>query len=72
MYQVYSMEGCSSCVQAINLLTRKGLEHSVTKIDEDFDAWEKLKAMGLRTMPQIFKDDVLIPGGYAGLLQELK
>lgn len=69
MYNVFSMEGCSKCVDAAKLLTAKGVEFKVTKIDEDMDAAKFIQREGLRSMPQIFKDGVLIPGGFAGLQQ---
>jgi glutaredoxin len=71
MITVYSMEGCASCVAAAQLLTRKGLEFQVIKIEDDPASWDLLKAQGLRSMPQIFEDGVLIPGGFQGLTKKL-
>lgn len=70
-YEVFSMEGCAKCVDAAKLLTAKGLPFKVTKIDEDADAAAFVRREGLRSMPQIFKDGKLIPGGFAGLSQHL-
>lgn len=65
---VYSMNGCVQCVQAANYLKAKGVPFSVVKIDEDFDAWEFLKAQGHRSMPQVYKDGKLfVEGGFGGL-----
>jgi glutaredoxin len=65
------MEGCAACNSAVNLLKAKGIEHKVVKIDEDMDAARFIRAQGFRSMPQIYKDDVLIPGGFKGLESHL-
>lgn len=68
MITVYSMEGCAQCVQAANLLERKGVYYKVVKIDEDFDAADFIQSQGHRSMPQIYKDGSLfVEGGYKGL-----
>jgi glutaredoxin len=67
MYEIFSMEGCAKCVDAAKLLTAKGLEFKVTKIDEDANAAAFIRREQHRSMPQIYKDGVLIPGGFAGL-----
>lgn len=72
MYKVYSMAGCASCTAAINLLTTKQEDFTVLKIDENPAAAAFIKAEGHRSMPQIYKDDVLIPGGFQGLVKHLK
>jgi glutaredoxin len=65
------MEGCAACNSAVNLLKAKGIEHKVVKIDEGMDAARFIRAQGFRSMPQIYKDDVLIPGGFKGLESHL-
>ena len=70
-YVVYSMEGCASCVSAVKLLESRKAVFEVKKIDEDPAAWQWLKDQGLRSMPQIFLDGVLIPGGFAGLAKQV-
>lgn len=67
MFEVFSMEGCAKCGDATKLLAAKGLEHKVTKIDEDANAAAFIRREGHRSMPQIYRDGVLIPGGFAGL-----
>ena len=65
---VYSMNGCASCVAATNMLDSKGVRYEVVKIDEDFEAWEFLKAEGHRSMPQIYDGKKLfVVGGFQGL-----
>lgn len=71
MITIYSMDGCASCVAATQLLTRKGLDFEVVKIEEVPGAWDWLKGQGLRSMPQVFEDGVLIPGGFQGLTKKL-
>lgn len=67
MYEIFSMEGCAACVSAARLLTTKGVDHKVTKIDEDADAAAFIRRENHRSMPQIYFDGKLIPGGFAGL-----
>lgn len=68
MITVYSMEGCSQCVQAMKLLDAKSVPYKVVKIDEDFEAWEFLKKEGHRSMPQLYLDGKLfVEGGFKGL-----
>lgn len=71
MYTVYSMEGCASCVAAVNMLNSNNLPFSVIKIDEDMEAAKFIKAEGHRSMPQIYKDGTLVPGGFQGLVKFL-
>jgi len=67
MITVYSKNSCPFCDRAIALLENKGIEFKVVKLEEDPDAREFLMDQGLRSVPQIFKDGVLLPGGYQGL-----
>lgn len=70
MYTVYSMEGCQACVKATNLLKSKELEFKVVKIDEDLEAGAWIMSQGHRSMPQIYVDGVLLPGGFVGLQKQ--
>jgi glutaredoxin len=49
------------------LLESKGIPFRVIKMEDEPDAREFLMDQGLRSVPQIFKDGVLLPGGYQGL-----
>jgi len=67
MITVYSKNNCPFCDRAVALLESKGIEFKTIKIEDTPDAREFLVNQGLRSVPQIFKDDVLLPGGYQGL-----
>jgi glutaredoxin 3 len=67
MITVYSKNTCPFCDRAKALLENKGVEFNVVNIEETPDAREFLVDQGLRSVPQIFKDGVLLPGGYQGL-----
>lgn len=71
MYTVYSMEGCTACTKAYNLLKSKALPFEVVKIDEDLEAGEWIMSQGHRAMPQIYLDGVHVPGGFVGLQKHL-
>ena len=52
---VYSMDGCSQCVQAINMIKQRGIDYSVKKVGVDItrDELVALLPAGERRMPQI-------------------
>ena len=66
--KIYTTDDCPYCVAAKNLLTRKNLSFEEVDVssDDDFDAL--VKRTGMKTVPQIFFDDVLI-GGFQELTQ---
>ena len=67
MITVYSKNNCPFCDRATALLESKGIEFKTIKMEDDPGAREFLMDQGLRSVPQIFKDGVLLPGGYQGL-----
>jgi len=67
MITVYSKNNCPFCDRAVALLESKGIEFRTIKVETDPDAKEFLMDQGLRSVPQIFKDGVLLPGGFQGL-----
>ena len=67
MITVYSKNTCPFCDRAKALLENKGVAFNVVNIEEAPDAREFLVDQGLRSVPQIFNDGVLLPGGYQGL-----
>jgi len=67
MITVYSKNNCPFCDRAVALLESKGIEHKIIKVEDTPDVKEFLMDQGLRSVPQIFKDGVLLPGGYQGL-----
>ena len=67
MITVYSKNNCPFCDRAKTLLESKSIPFTVIKMEDDPTAREFLMDQGLRSVPQIFKDGVLLPGGYQGL-----
>lgn len=67
MITVYSKNNCPFCDRAKALLESKDIPFKVIKMEDQPDAREFLMDQGLRSVPQIFKDGVLLPGGYQGL-----
>ena len=67
MITVYSKNNCPFCDRAKALLESKGIPFKTVMMEDTPDAREFLMDQGLRSVPQIFKDGVLLPGGYQGL-----
>ena len=67
MITVYSKNNCPFCDRAKALLESKDIPFTVIKMEDEPNAKEFLMEQGLRSVPQIFKDGVLLPGGYQGL-----
>jgi glutaredoxin 3 len=67
MITVYSKNNCPFCDQAVALLESKGIPFRTIKVETEEGAREFLMDQGLRSVPQIFKDGVLLPGGFQGL-----
>jgi glutaredoxin 3 len=67
MITVYSKNNCPFCDRAKALLESKGIPFETVMMEDQPDAREFLMEQGLRSVPQIFKDGVLLPGGYQGL-----
>ena len=67
MLTVYSKNNCPFCDRAKALLESKDIPFRVIKMEDEPDARGFLMDQGLRSVPQIFKDGVLLPGGYQGL-----
>ncbi len=67
MIKVYTKNNCPFCDRAKALLESKGKMYIAVNIEENPDEREFLIDQGLRSVPQIFKDGVLLPGGFQGL-----
>ena len=67
MITMYSKNNCPFCDRAKALLESKDIPFKVIKMEDEPDARGFLMDQGLRSVPQIFKDGVLLPGGYQGL-----
>ena len=70
MITVYSKNNCPFCQRAKQLLELKGLTYAEINIEEDTDARQVLIEAGVRTVPQIFINDQILPGGYNGLAKQ--
>ena len=72
MFDMYTRPTCFWCVRAKHLLESKGISYRDLDINNDDLRNElKIKAPGIKTIPQIFKDGKRI-GGYEDLVEYLK
>ena len=69
MITLYTKKSCPNCVLAKNLLDSENVSYEVKDVEEDFEAMQKLANFGVRSLPQVFKGNTLIPNGYQGLLR---
>ena len=67
MITVYSKNNCPFCVQAKRLLESKNVAFKEINIEDVPEARQMLLDKGLRSVPQIFNEEELIPGGFQGL-----
>lgn len=56
MIIIYSMPGCTACVQAAAYLDSKGVSYTKADIYEDNEAMNNMRDLGLRSVPQVFLD----------------
>ena len=72
MFDLYTRPTCFWCVRAKHLLESKGFSYRDLDINNDNLRKElKIKAPGIKTIPQIFKDGKRI-GGYEDLVEYFK
>ena len=72
MFDMYTRPTCFWCVRAKHLLESKGISYRDLDINNDDLRKElKIKAPGIKTIPQIFKDGKRI-GGYEDLVKYFK
>ena len=72
MFDMYTRPTCFWCVRAKHLLESKGISYRDLDINNDDLRKElKIKAPGIKTIPQIFKDGKRI-GGYEELVEYFK
>lgn len=62
--EIYTWQYCPFCIRAKSLLKKKNINFTEYKIDGDEDARELMteRAVGRRTLPQIFIDNEGIGG----------
>jgi glutaredoxin len=70
MITVYSKNNCPYCTRAKALLELNDIEYTEINIEQDSNARKRIVEAGLRTVPQIYIDDQLLPGGYNGLASQ--
>ena len=70
MITIYSKNNCPFCTKAKALLEIKGIEYTEVNIEQDADARQRLVEAGARTVPQIYINEQLLPGGYNGLADQ--
>jgi len=67
MITVYTKTQCPYCDMAKALLESRGVEYTTINVEEQPEAREFLVDNGHRSVPQIYKNNQHIPGGYQGL-----
>jgi glutaredoxin 3 len=70
MLTVYSKNNCPFCVQAKRLLESKNVPYEEINIENQPEARQMLLDRGLRSVPQIFNQQELVPGGFQGLSKQ--
>ena len=66
MFTIYTKNNCSWCVKAKEILKENNITYKEYNIDEDHTSKMVLKALRLKTVPQIWNDDLHL-GGYRQL-----
>lgn len=71
--EIYGAEWCGYCKQAVSLCESSAIDYDYIDIDETSNLRSLEERMGakVRSVPQIFLDGQLVPGGYSGLQKEL-
>jgi len=70
MIKVYSKTNCVNCDSAKQLLEQAGIQYEEILVDQDAQARQFLIDAGHRSVPQIYRDQVLaVPNGWQGLKQ---
>ena len=71
--EIYGAEWCTYCKQAVSLCETKSLPYDYIDIDDSANLRSLEERLGskVRTVPQIFLNGQLVPGGFNGLKQEL-
>ena len=70
MYTVYGASFCKWCTNVKDYLKARGVEFKYVDIQVDKEAWDKVNEVhNFKTIPQVFKADVLI-GGFNELVAD--
>lgn len=71
MYKVYGKPNCPNCDKAKHYLDALGKEFEYVDLSEDAEKMKELQWFGIRSVPVVFKGDVLI-GGWESLVKSLE
>mgnify|MGYP001464690472 CR=1 FL=1 len=66
MFKIYTKNNCNWCVRAKELLKKNNIEYKEINIEESFEDKMVLKSLRLKTVPQIWNEDLHL-GGYLQL-----
>ena len=66
MFKIFTKDNCSWCTKAKEILRENNITYKAHNIDEDHTSKMVLKALRLKTVPQIWNDDLHL-GGYRQL-----
>lgn len=71
--EIYGADWCSFCKQAVMLCETNKIEYSYIDIDDSVNMRNLEERVGnkVKSVPQIFKDGLIVPGGFTGLKEEL-
>jgi glutaredoxin len=71
--EIYGAEWCSYCKKAELLCKTKLVDYVYFDVDDEKNLVKLEEKLGakVKSIPQIFKDGLLVPGGFSGLQQEL-
>lgn len=71
--EIYGAEWCNFCKQAVKLCESKSIEYKYVDVDEvgNMRALQERLGSPAKSIPQIFVDDIFLPGGFTGLSVEL-
>lgn len=70
MITVYSKDTCGYCTSAKQYLEEHNIEYKEVNLDTNEEAKQWIIKQGFRTVPQIYKDNMLIEGGFQGLIKQ--
>lgn len=71
---IYGTSWCGFCKHAIALCEQKSIEVNYVDVDDTANMKKLEERIGnkVRSVPQIFLNDIYVPGGFNGLKNELK
>ena len=67
--QLYTKSQCRFCELAKTYLSNKGVSYDIIDITNDDQKREYLMSLGVRSIPQLFINNELVPNGFDGILE---